>query len=95
MSYATVTADPETLMRQAGTAAGIYLCDAIKFIDREFGEGYAAKHPDLVGKFMETCARDYAATSFDVALGSAASGMAETVAQALGEVAAALQKVAP
>jgi hypothetical protein len=41
-----ITADPDTLMRQAGTTADDYLGDAIERIDLRLGQGYATKHPE-------------------------------------------------
>jgi hypothetical protein len=53
-----ITADFTTLMRQAPATAEVYLRDAIKMIDNVLGEGYAAKHPELLGQFIITCAID-------------------------------------
>ena len=50
---------PDQLMRQAGTTALEYMIYAIDAIDECFGEGYAKKHPELVGAFMRTCAADF------------------------------------
>ena len=49
----------ETLMNQAGPTAAVYLRAAVDAIDEKFGEGYAAKHPELVGAFMQVCAQDF------------------------------------
>jgi hypothetical protein len=47
-----ITADADTLLRQAGHTAEHYLGDALESIDRRLGAGYAAKHPDLIAAFM-------------------------------------------
>lgn len=46
----------------AALTADDYLLAAVEFIDREFGEGYAKAHPELVGDFMKTQALDSGAT---------------------------------
>ena len=38
-----------------------YLSEAAAAIDEEFGEGYAAAHPELVGAFIGACATEDAA----------------------------------
>ena len=53
-----ITASAEDLMRQAGSTAQLYLLTATQDIDALLGEGYAAKHPELVGTFMRVCAMD-------------------------------------
>lgn len=58
----------ETMMRQAGMTATDYMSDAVDEIDRKFGEGYAATHPELVGAFMQTAASDYHAGCLAVAI---------------------------
>ena len=51
--------DYSGLMRQASMTAHTYISEAIDRIDVELGEGYAAKHPELIGVFMQVCAQDY------------------------------------
>ena len=46
------------LFTQAPTTTNGYMQDAIEAIDREFGDGYAKKNPQLVGDFMKTCGND-------------------------------------
>lgn len=50
------------LMRQASMTAATYMTEAISTIDSRFGEGYAEKHPELVGAFMQASALDFLAT---------------------------------
>jgi uncharacterized alpha-E superfamily protein len=45
---------PESLQ-----AAAEYMRDAVKRIDHEFGDGYAVKHPSLIGAFMQTAAANF------------------------------------
>lgn len=52
-------ASPETLVRQASITAEQYLIAAVESIDDTFGEGYAARHPELVAAFMRTAAVDF------------------------------------
>jgi hypothetical protein len=53
------TASVETLFKQATMTATDYMVQAVDQIDKTFGEGYAAKHPELVGAFMRTAAADF------------------------------------
>lgn len=63
-----VTASAETLMKQAGMTAAVYLDAAIEAIDSRSGHGYSEKHPELVGAFMHAAALDYAAAAITSAL---------------------------
>jgi hypothetical protein len=54
-----ITASAETLMRQAPMTVALYLSEAIEAIDRKFGDGYAAKNPQLVAAFITACAQDF------------------------------------
>jgi hypothetical protein len=56
-----ITADSYTLMQQASMTAHDYLLAAVRDIDAILGDGYAAKHPELIGAFMQTAALDFAA----------------------------------
>jgi hypothetical protein len=55
----------DTITGQAVMTAHTYLFDAIKSIDRAFGEGYAKDHPELVSRYVYTnvCPRSYDGTS--------------------------------
>jgi hypothetical protein len=55
-----ITADFNTLMRQASMTADDYIGEAIHRIDRHLGDGYAASHPELIGSFIQTAAIDFA-----------------------------------
>ncbi len=46
-------------MRQASMTAHDYFHAAIDAIDKRLGDGYAAKHPELIAAFMQTAARDF------------------------------------
>lgn len=50
----------ETLMRQASMTAAEWLRIAVEEIDIIFGQGYAAKHPELVSGFIQAAALDQA-----------------------------------
>jgi|HubBroStandDraft_6_1064221.scaffolds.fasta_scaffold1012246_1 hypothetical protein len=52
---------PDGAMRQAWMTAHDYMLNAKSDIDEMFGPGYAAKHPELVGAYMQAAAADYAA----------------------------------
>jgi hypothetical protein len=55
----TVTALPETLLEQASMKTKQYFLCAVRDIDREFGEGYAKAHPELLAAVLEVAAADY------------------------------------
>jgi hypothetical protein len=57
-----ITANGDTLMRQAPMTADLYLGEAIEDIDKRLGKGYAKAHPELVAAYMFTAAADYGAT---------------------------------
>jgi len=62
-----VTADAGTLMRQAGETAGVYLHAAKEEIDMLFGDGYAVRHPELIGAFIQAAALDFQAAQINIA----------------------------
>ncbi len=80
----TISASFDVLSKQAVWAAEDYLRGARKAIDEEFGAGYAQDHPELMGTFMRVCAMDM---QTGVA-GKIAQENADTIATALGEIAA-------
>lgn len=53
-----VTADGDELLKQASMTADEYFSKACVRIDKQFGNGYAEKHPELIAAFMQTAARD-------------------------------------
>ena len=57
-----ITASSKELMDQAPMTAHTYFHQAIKSIDEKFGTGYAQKHPELVGAFIQTAAYDFQAS---------------------------------
>lgn len=63
----TVDACAETLMRQAGYTAEVYMLHAIECIDKELGKGAAKQNLGLIGDFMKTAALDYLAACTVVA----------------------------
>lgn len=65
----------------------VYLSEAVKRIDREFGEGYAAKNPALVGAFIQAASMDFAGSYIaqQILVGIANAG--DDIARALGDVA--------
>ena len=48
-----ISANWQNLLEQATGTAEKYFHDAVRTIDKFFGEGYAQKHPTLIGTFME------------------------------------------
>ena len=54
-----MAASASTLLDQAQKTAHDYLIDAVKNIDEELGEGYAARHPELIAAYMSVAAKDF------------------------------------
>ena len=46
-------------MKQAGDTAAVYFKKAIRIIDKEFGDGYAKKNPNLVHSLVSAQAADF------------------------------------
>lgn len=57
-----ITADGDTILRQAHKTAHEYMIHSRYDIDAVFGDGYAEAHPDLVAAYMKTAAMDLGAT---------------------------------
>lgn len=94
-----ITASYETLMRQAPMTADEYLHAAVRSLDKQFGEGYAQAHPELVAGYMKVCASDFGASILVVAIQEVAEQLgnmgnnerlAEAVQAAASEIALAL-----
>ncbi len=66
-------------MQQASSTIAHYLIEVRELVDSQFGAGYAAKHPELVGQLVQACASDYLAANLGV--------LSQEVSEALGEVA--------
>ena len=49
----------DSLLDQAWKTAALYLIEAKRAIDSQFGDGYAGKNPDLVAKFMEVSCSEF------------------------------------
>jgi hypothetical protein len=74
----------DDLMEEAVLTSQSHLRGAILTIDSEFDDGYAEKHPDLIGKFMEATARHYA-TAVSVKLAEERAAADVKFAWGLGE----------
>ena len=57
-----MTISVQQVMEQASSTAALYFSDAIRYIDGEFGEGYALKNPKLIEIYVQGAFTDYAAT---------------------------------
>jgi hypothetical protein len=62
MSEFRVTGSIGGMFEQSSSTASKYAYDARNAIDNVFGEGYAAKNPELVAAFMRTAAYDFRTT---------------------------------
>jgi hypothetical protein len=66
----------------------VYLYAAVEKIDDQLGKGYAAKHPELIAAFMQTCVADFMCASILMAsqhIGDELSDGLGTIANALEE----------
>jgi hypothetical protein len=59
----TDTITEAALRGQASTAAQQYHDDAVAFITKRYGEGYAKEHPELVAAFMQVAGMSYLANA--------------------------------
>lgn len=50
----------QNLMFQAPDTIAEYLSGAVKFIDTQFGKGYAAANPELTAAFIKAATMDFA-----------------------------------
>ena len=69
---------PEQIaLRDAALTTGTWTAKAKRFIDEEFGNGYAEAHPDLVGAWIKTAAMSYLADRLSIAFERAAAELAD------------------
>lgn len=54
-----ITKEGMDLVNDGMNTAKEYFYHAITTIDEKFGEGFAKKHPELIGAFMQTSAKEY------------------------------------
>jgi len=62
MTYQSNANELEIAMNQAPMTVQGFFYKAISIIDKEFGAGYAAKNPELLGAFITACSIDEFAT---------------------------------
>jgi hypothetical protein len=60
--------DASYMLRQAPLTADQYMTNGKDRIDALFGDGYAAKHPELLAAFMRTAAQDFHTVMMKAAL---------------------------
>ena len=77
-----ISADTDTLMRQAPATAAEYLREAVRAIDKQFEDGYASKHPELVATLIDVSAKDFNNAILIVAIQEASEKIAEALARA-------------
>ena len=68
----SITASWDTLLDQASSTTDTYFRRMVRIIDDEFGDGYAKKNPELVGRLVQTCAIDFASAGFGKVIGELA-----------------------
>jgi gamma-glutamyl-gamma-aminobutyrate hydrolase PuuD len=74
-----ITSDATMLMNQATSTANNYLHEAVQKIDGLLGPGYAKAHPELIGAFMNTAARDFHTSRTMQAIQDAVEELAEAI----------------
>lgn len=74
-----VQADVTTLFHQAPKTINDYLIEGIKSIDHQFGDGYAIKHPELLGAFIKACAIDFQTSMIAAAIEQGAPKIASSI----------------
>jgi hypothetical protein len=95
-----ITASAETLMTQGSMTAHDYVCEGIRRIDQELGEGYAKKNPVLLAGFIQAASMDCSAATIAAqiraGLEDSGPGYLNEMAQAegLSDIAEALKEVA-
>jgi hypothetical protein len=63
-----ITANWDTLMKQATMTSITYMNRIVDEVDLAFGEGYAKEHPDLVGMLVIASAIDFASSSISAVM---------------------------
>lgn len=92
------TNDANSALDQAARTASLYLSRAIESIDSKLGDGYAAKHPDLIAGFMQAAAIDYAAWQQGVCAAHVARAIQEidvTLGEGIRNLGISIESTAP
>lgn len=76
-----ITAAFDEIHRQSMDSAETFMVRAKRKIDEEFGDGYAAAHPELVAAFMKVASEQFAVNSSGKVFGSALDRMADAIEQ--------------
>ena len=76
-----VTASFDTLLHQAPDTVSVFLHRAISEIDDTFGDGYAAKNPQLVAAFIQAAATDISGSTIAKVLGHALQEISSSINQ--------------
>lgn len=64
-------------LRDAALSTATWTAKAKRLIDEDFGEGYAAAHPELVAAWIKTAAMSYLADRLAIAFDNAATQLAD------------------
>jgi hypothetical protein len=70
-----IGASYDDLQRQAPLTANIYLRSAVDCLDEQFGDGYAAKNPYLVGAIITAATQDFCTAVHCIAIQEAVSAI--------------------
>jgi len=69
----------ETALHQAGDTIMQYMHQAVKILDDKFGEGYAGRHPQLLGAMIQAQTDDYNNASMTSAMWECAAKLSDSV----------------
>lgn len=92
-----IRASNDTLLEQAPMTADEYLRAGVRTIDKQFGDGYAKEHPELLAAYMKTCATDFGTAVLVVAIQEAIEQvtgndtLARAIKRAAEEIASSMQ----
>jgi len=79
----------------AANRTALYLERAVQALDKQFGEGYAAANPVLVGAFIQSASIESAVLSADAALETALGTVLPHADKSIERVCASLEYLKP
>ena len=94
MTQELPTNDTYSAMNQAAETAHRYLGEAVSSIDKMLGDGYAKKHPELIGAYMNAAAADYMAWMNGVCTAHIKESIDVILSPAIDDIANAINSVA-
>lgn len=62
-----VSANGDTLMRQAPMTVSVYFDAIVERVDARFGEGYSKQHPSFIASLVASAAQDFHTANIRIA----------------------------